>query len=158
MSPLRTLARPLLASIFVVGGAAALKEPGGRVETVRAAGLDQPERLVRVNAATQVVAGLALATGRLPRIAAAVLAGSLVPTTVVGHGFWSVPPERRQSEQIQFLKNVGLLGGLLLAVADTGGRESVPHAVSRAARRAARRAERSTQRAATRAAAALPHA
>ena len=156
MSPLRTMARPLLASVFVAGGASALREPGTRVDAVRSAGLDQPERLVRANAATQVVAGLALATGRLPRVAAALLAGSLVPTTVVGHAFWSAPRERRQAEQIQFLKNVGLLGGLLLAVADTGGRESVPHAVSRVGRRAARRAERSTQRAAGRAAAALP--
>ncbi|MDP9497761.1 MAG: DoxX family protein [Actinomycetota bacterium] len=142
MSPLRALARPLLAAMFVAGGADALRDPGGRVAAVRAAGLPQPERLVQVNAVVHLVGGLALATGRVPRLAALALAGSLVPTTVVGHPFWSVPADQRQGQQIHFLKNLSMLGGLLLAAADPGGRESLPHAVGRVGRRAARQAER----------------
>ena len=143
MSPIRSLARPLLASMFVVGGLDALRKPGGRVEAVRAAGLTSPEQLVRINAATHLVGGLALATGRVPRLAALALAGSLVPTTYVGHPFWAATdPAARQQQQIHFFKNLGLLGGLLLAAADTGGRESLPHAAGRVSRRTAAKARR----------------
>jgi uncharacterized membrane protein YphA (DoxX/SURF4 family) len=141
VSPIRTLARPLLATVFVAGGTEALRDPDPRVAAVRRAGLSDPERLVRANAALHVLGGLSLATGRLPRLSALALAGSLVPTTVVGHPFWAESdPRVRTGQRVQFVKNLGLLGGLLLAVADTGGRESLPHAASRVSRRARRRA------------------
>jgi len=142
VSPTRTVARPLLASMFIAGGVDALRKPGGRVQAVESAGLSSPEQLVKVNAAVHLAGGLALATGRFPRLAALALAGSLVPTTYVGHAFWAESEAAsKQQQQIHFMKNLGLLGGLLLAAADTGGRESLPHAagrVTRGARRAAK--------------------
>lgn len=141
MSPTRTVARPLLASMFVAGGVDALRRPGGRVEAARAAGLTSPEELVRINALTHLVGGLALATGRLPRLASLALAGSLVPTTYIGHPFWKeTDPTVKAQQRIHFLKNLGLLGGLLLATADTGGRESLPHRASRVSKRAHKKA------------------
>ena len=148
MSPTRTLARPLLATMFVVGGADALRNPGARPELVARAGLENPEKLVRINAATQLIGGLALATGKLPRLSALVLAGSLVPTTYIGHPFWSETDKAsRNAQQIHFLKNLSMLGGLLLAAADTGGRESFPHAAGRISRRTARKAGKAAARA-----------
>jgi putative oxidoreductase len=143
VSPTRKLARPLLASMFIAGGLDALRNPGPRQELVVKAGLQDPEKLVRVNAATQVVGGLALATGRLPRLSALALAGSLVPTTYVGHPFWSEDDKvAMRSQRTQFFKNLSMLGGLLLAAADTGGRESIPHAAGRITRRAAKKARK----------------
>lgn len=173
MSPTRRLARPMLASMFVAGGIDSLRHPGPRVEAARGAGLSSPEQLVRANAATQLVVGLMLATNRAPRLSALVLAGSLVPTTYVGHPFWTEKDKAvRSQQQTQFLKNLGLLGGLLLAVADTGGRESVPHAAGRLSRQARKDAKQAAGQAskraakvqkkaagvASRAAQALPHA
>lgn len=148
MSPTRTLARPLLASMFIAGGADALRHPAARQELVARAGLEDPAKLVRINAATQLVGGLALATGRLPRLSALVLAGSLVPTTYVGHPFWSEPDKSaRGNQRTQFLKNLSMLGGLLFAAADTGGRESIPHAAGRITRRTARNTAKAAARA-----------
>ena len=42
----------------------------------------------------------------------------------------------RKQQQTQFFKNLSVLGGLLIAVVDTGGRESVPHATGRLSRQA----------------------
>ena len=131
MSPLRALARTLLAAMFVAGGADALRDPAARVGTVRAAGLPSPELLVRVNALVHLLGGLALATGRGPRPAALALAGSLVPTTLVGHPFWSAPPDQRQGQQIHCLKNAGLLGGLLLAATEPSRSAALPAALDR---------------------------
>jgi putative oxidoreductase len=146
VSPIRSLARPLLASMFVAGGYDALRSPGGRVDAARAAGLSEPEKVVRANAATQLVGGLTLATGHLPRLSALALAGSLVPTTLVGHAFWSESdPGARKGQQIHFLKNLSMLGGLLLAAADTGGRESLPHAATRVTRRTQKKAAKAAR-------------
>jgi putative oxidoreductase len=157
VSPTRRLARPLLAGIFIAGGVDALRNPGPRVEMAAGAGLSSPEQLVRANAAAQISGGLMLASSRLPRVAALVLAGSLVPTTYIGHPFWQEKDKaKRKQQQVEFLKNLSTLGGLLLAVADTGGRESLPHAagrMSRSVRKDATRAAHKTSKRASKAAA-----
>jgi putative oxidoreductase len=141
VSPTRALARPLMAAMYVADGASALKSPGPRVDMVRSAGLSEPEKLVQANAATMLVAGLLFATGRLPRLSALALLASMVPTTWVGHAFWSeTDPQAKQMQQMHFMKNLSMMGGLLLATADTGGRESLPHAAGRLSRRAQRKA------------------
>jgi putative oxidoreductase len=149
VSPIRTLARPLMASMFVTGGVDTLRNPGQRTALASAAGLENPDQLVRINGATMLVGGLALATGRLPRLSALALAGSLLPTTYVGHPFWSETDKaKKKQQQIHFFKNLSMLGGLLLAVADTGGRESLPHAAGRVTRRARKKASKATAKAA----------
>jgi putative oxidoreductase len=157
VSPIRRLARPMLAGIFITGGIDSLRHPAPRAELVAGAGLTSPEQLVRANAAAQIGGGLMLATSRLPRVAALVLAGSLIPTTYVGHPFWQEKDKvKRKQQQVHFLKNLSTMGGLLLAVADTGGRESLPHAagrVSRSVRKDAARTAHKTSKRASKAAA-----
>jgi hypothetical protein len=98
---------------------------------------------VRLNGIAQAGGGLLLATGHLTRPAAAVLAVSLVPSTVAGHPFWTYEdPERRRVHATHFLKNAGLLGGLLLAAADTEGSPSVGWRMRRIARDSRHRADR----------------
>jgi putative oxidoreductase len=145
MTITRRIARPLLAASFVSGGIETLRNPEPRVEKAEAVApqiagrLPLPERtdqLVKVNAAVQVGAGVLFAVGRLPRLAAAALAASLVPTTLAGHRFWEEEDaSRRAQQQIQFLKNAGMLGGLILAMFDTEGAPSLGWRTRRAARR-----------------------
>lgn len=147
MSPIRSLARPLLAATYVVDGISGLKSPGERVEAVRAAGLSEPEKLVQASSATQLVGGLALATGRLPRLSALALAGAMVPSTYVRHPFWNADEGSKPEQRTLFLKNLSMLGGLLLAAADTGGRESLPHAAARVSRRTQKKAAKAAKKA-----------
>ena len=84
------------------------------------------ETLVKIDGGVKVVAGTMLALGKFPRLASTALAASLVPTTLAGHRFWEeTDPEAKQMQQIHFFKNVGLLGGLLIAAADTEGKPSL---------------------------------
>jgi putative oxidoreductase len=150
MKPVRRVARALLSGIFVIQGAQAVRNPEKLAEaatkvTDRVApqlGQLHPalaadtRTFVRVNGAVQVVGGVLLNTA-LHRPAAAVLAGSLVPTTLAGHSFWTAEdPSQRGAQRIQFLKNLSMLGGLLLAAVDTEGAPGLPwrtrHAVHRA--------------------------
>jgi putative oxidoreductase len=134
MTLVRRLARPLLASMFVVGGLDALRNPKSKVPAAEDIGpsiaahlpyLPQdPEQLVKINGAVQVGAGALLALGRFPRLSSTLLAASVIPTTAAGHRFWEIKddPAKRAQQKIHFFKNLGLLGGLLLAAVDTEGR------------------------------------
>jgi putative oxidoreductase len=165
MSPTRRLARTMLAGVFISGGVNALRQPGPRAELVKQSGLADklpaqvpqtlttPENIVRLNAVADIVGGLALIRGTTPRLASLGLIASLVPTTVVGHPFWSEKdPQAKAQQQLHFFKNLGILGGLLLSTTDTGGRESLPHAVGRMSRKA----RKDVRKAGGRAAQALP--
>lgn len=142
MTATRLIARPLLASMFVVGGVNALKNAPALAARAKPTAdrlrplwekavpaVKLPEdtvTLVRINGAAQVVAGLALARGRAPRLSSTILAASLVPSTVAGHQFWNESdPDARTDQQIHFLKNLSMLGGLMLAAVDTEGRPGV---------------------------------
>jgi len=69
---------------------------------------------VRANAGLMVGAGGLLLLGMLPRLAAVLLAASLVPTSLVGHQFWKKEGPERKQQLIHFLKNAATIGGLLL--------------------------------------------
>lgn len=182
MTVLRRIARPMLAAIFISGGIDSLRNPSPKAPAAEGiatslAGVmpslaDQDaEVLVRLNAGVQVGAGTLLALGKLPRLSALALAASLVPTTAAAHRFWEVKePDARAQQRTHFLKNTGLLGGLLLAAADTAGkpgigwrtRHTAGHAEAaiersrRSARRAAKTARREAKLGAKAARAALP--
>lgn len=103
---------------------------------------DDPELLTKVNGGVMVGAGLLLAIGKLPRLSAAALAATLVPTTLAGHRFWEADDdEERAQQQIHFMKNVALLGGLALAAIDTEGRPGVAWRARNAGRTARREAK-----------------
>jgi uncharacterized membrane protein YphA (DoxX/SURF4 family) len=136
MSLLRLVGRPMLASMFVAGGMDSLRapeqvapaaEPVVQPVTERVPQLpDRTEQVVRINGAVQLVAGLLLGSGRLPRPAALAIAATLVPTTLAGHRFWEAKdPDERAQQRIHFLKNLSMLGGLLIAADDTADAPSL---------------------------------
>lgn len=148
-NPLRTIARHMLASMFVVGGIDALRNAGEKVPVADdvvdplSRGVPQlqdadTEDLVRLSGAVQVVGGLALALGKAPRVASAALAATLVPTTLAAHRFWEQDdPAAKANHQVHFFKNVAMMGGLLLGVLDTEGRPGMAWRTKHAAEHAA---------------------
>lgn len=153
---LRRIARPMLAAVFVSNGVQTLRDPKPSMQAaqpvldktvgpVRDSLPDQlptdAESLVKADAVLKVVAGLALAFNRFPRLASLLLAGSVVPTTAARYRFWEQEdPKERAEQRTHFLQNVGLLGGLLVASADTQGKPSVNWRARHAARVVSREA------------------
>lgn len=108
------LAGLLVSAPFVVLGAQAVADPGGRVQLAADLGVPEPDLAVRANGAAMVVGGVALATGVLRRPAAVGLVASLLPTTIAGHAFWKADdPARAKADRIQVWKNIGLAGAAL---------------------------------------------
>ena len=145
MTLLRAAARTLLASYFIASGIKAVRNPAALVPaaepvTDKLVPLakqyapaqvadfipEDTETLVRINGATQILGGLALASGRGRRVGAMLLAASLIPSTAAKHPFWTRDDaEERALDKSHFLKNVSLLGGVLLAAGDTEGKPSL---------------------------------
>lgn len=154
----RRIARPMLAAPFVVLGVDALRHPDKRAPLAKpvvdklteVADKQLPiqvprdaEQWVRINAGVMVGSGTLFGLGRLPRLNALLLGGSLVPTTLAGHRFWEFDePMQRQQQLIHFLKNLGLVGALLLAAVDTEGKPSVGYRARRTAKRATEATEK----------------
>lgn len=149
----------MLASIFIVSGIRVLLNPDSRadaakrvtdkvgplIEKIDPRLPSDTRSLVQIKAGVDVAAGLMLATGRLTRPAALALAVNLVPTTLAGHPFWTMPKPERNMQETHFLKNLALLGGLLLAAADTQGRPGLKYRTSHAVDRSQRRVRRAVK-------------
>lgn len=69
--------------------------------------------------------GLLVALGYRARLGALALSVFVISTTLVFHNFWAVAGPDVQLQTIMFLKNLSMLGGLLLVVAYGPGRFSV---------------------------------
>jgi putative oxidoreductase len=159
----RRIARPLLAAPFVVLGVDALRHPETRVPAARPvvekvteqANKQLPvqvprdvQQWVQINAGVMVGAGALFGLGRLPRLCALLLSATMVPTTLAGHRFWEHQDKQQRTQQrIHFLKNLGLIGGLLIAAVDTEGKPSVGYRARRAASKAATATEKSLEKA-----------
>jgi uncharacterized membrane protein YphA (DoxX/SURF4 family) len=138
--------------VFIGQGIEALRRPEQAAETARPIleGLQKlpdpaatkvpqdPETLARVTAAMQIGGSLLLASGKLPRLASAALACSVVPGSLGGHLFWTeTDPERKVQQRREFLMDLSLIGGLMIASVDTQGKPSLGWRGRRAARRVA---------------------
>ena len=137
---IRRIARPMLSAVFISRGIDALRSPKPAADAARPTleglsklpdpvGTNVPsnaETVARVNAAVQIGGGLLLASGKLPRLASAALALSVVPGSLGGHTFWSeTDPHRKADERRAFFTDVSLIGGLIIAAVDTEGRPSL---------------------------------
>lgn len=135
MSFVRFLARPMLASSFVLAGMDKLKNADDTATQLspllRRAAESLPFQtnekvLARVIGGTQIGAGVLFALGKSARLAAGVLA---VISTLNGYVEWRsadiTSKAGRDARRKQLLKNISLTGGVLLAAVDTNGRPSL---------------------------------
>ncbi|WP_162266284.1 DoxX family membrane protein [Mycobacteroides saopaulense] len=145
----RHIARPMLGSIFIVAGADGLSHPEASARAAEplvqslvesapeSAGRylpRDPQTYVRIHGALQLAAGLALASGRFPRVSAWVLASTLVPATLIDQAFWRQPdPDLKLQQKTHFWKNISILGGLIIAGIDTEGRPGLSWRTRKAA-------------------------
>jgi putative oxidoreductase len=120
----RAAARWLLSGIFVYSGYGMLtnaeRYAKRAAETLPM--LPEEPMLAQAQGATMLVAGSTLALGILPRTSARILVLTMIPNTYIGHPFWKAKPEDRRPQLVHFLKNLGLVGGLLYISAGRGSK------------------------------------
>ncbi|HEX7590182.1 MAG TPA: hypothetical protein VF362_04300 [Demequinaceae bacterium] len=145
---IRTVARPLLASWFVYAAVDAILDPGRHAK--KTAPLVEPyleeagitltvPQLARIHGALTLVAATALAFSRTPRTSGLALAGLATVTVATGEPFWRETNEAaRSASRENFVKNISLLGGLLIAASAGGSGTQRRRVKARAKRRIAK--------------------
>lgn len=140
---MRRLFRTLMAGYFVANGADLLREPtpldqDGGVASMPGMTEEDTALLMRGTGAAQVTGGVLLALDIAPRAAAAGLAASMVPTTMVDAQ--ASDPEWTTTLS-GVLRDLALLGGLAITAMDTEGRPGMGWRALALADRAAKTAE-----------------
>jgi len=114
--PVYPIGRAFLGALFLISGGFKIPGFAGVAGWMSAAGLPFAELLLVLTIALEVGGGLMLVLGIKPRWAAIAFALFLIPTTVIFHAFWNVDAASMQTELNSFLKNLAILGGMLLII------------------------------------------
>jgi putative oxidoreductase len=75
----------------------------------------------------EIAGGLSVLLGLKARVGALALIVFLVPTTLIFHNFWALSGMDRQMQMIMFMKNLAIMGGLLLVINFGAGPLSIDH-------------------------------
>ena len=106
--------RILLAAIFVISGFGKIAGFEGITGYIASKGLPMPQVLAALTIALELGGGLLLVIGYKVRIVAILFFLWLIPTTILFHKFWGIDAAQVQNQMNNFLKNVSIMGGMLL--------------------------------------------
>lgn len=107
------LGRILIALLYIPAGINKIGGFQGTVGYIASKGLPLPQVAAAGTIVVEVAVAAALLVGFKARYAALVLAAFTFVAAVIFHNFWAVPAEQVMMQQIQFFKNLAIVGGLL---------------------------------------------
>ena len=117
--------RILLGLLFVLSGFAKISGFDGTAGYIASKGLPLPQLVAALTIAVELGGGLALMAGLYTRQAVVALAGFTLLAGVIFHNFWAVPEAEQMAQQINFMKNLAIAGGMLVVAAFGPGRLSL---------------------------------
>lgn len=119
---LALLGRVLLAVLFIPAGFSKLTGFAGTVGYIGSVGLPLPQVGAVLAIVVELGLGLALLLGFKTRLAALGLALFTLAASVLFHNYWAMPADKVMVQQLMFMKNIAVVGGLLAFVAFGAGR------------------------------------
>ena len=117
--------RILIAAIFLISGYGKIAGFDGVAGYIGSKGLPMPEVLAALTIALELGGGILLVLGYKVRWISILFFLWLIPVTYLFHRFWGIDAAQVQAQQINFLKNVSIMGAMLLVFAFGPGAYSV---------------------------------
>jgi putative oxidoreductase len=115
--------RVAFAALFLPSGFSKLMNLQAFIYNIDGRGVPFAPVLAPISATIEFLGGLALLLGVQVRVASVVLLAFTVLATLIAHRFWEYAPgAARQMQQINFFKNVAIVGGFVFLAAHGGGR------------------------------------
>jgi len=116
-SPLVLVGRLLLALMFVLAGFSKLGGIEGTAAYIASAGLPMATALAVIVGLLELVGGIAIMVGYHARWAALALGLFTLAASLLFHNFWSMPADKAFVQQLMFMKNMSVAGGLFVVAA-----------------------------------------
>lgn len=113
--------RILLALIFLMSGIGKISGFAGTAGYMASKGMPMTDVLLAITIVIEIGAALMLILGYKARFGAAALLLWMIPVTFIFHNFWAMPADQQMIQQIMFMKNLGLMGGMLYIMAFGSG-------------------------------------
>jgi putative oxidoreductase len=124
-NPLSLIGRVLIAALFLPAGFGKIVGFAGTAQYIASKGLPASEVLAVLATLTELGGGLALLVGLFTRWAALALAGFTVVAGLIFHNYWALPADQQMVQQLLFMKNIAIAGGLLTLAAFGAGAWSI---------------------------------
>jgi putative oxidoreductase len=112
--------RVLLSLIFVLSGISKIMDWPETVQFMQTQGLPMVPLLLGAAIVVEILGGLSVLIGWHARWGAWLLFLYLIPVTLILHNFWAFTGAEQQMQLVNFLKNLAIMGGLLLVAAYDG--------------------------------------
>jgi putative oxidoreductase len=110
------IGRAFIGALFLISGVFKIMGFAGMAGYMASAGLPMVNVLLVITIAIEIGCGLSLVTGWKALYGGIVLALFLIPTTLIFHAFWSADAAHFSDQITNFLKNLAILGGLLMVI------------------------------------------
>jgi putative oxidoreductase len=117
--------RILLAFMFILSGFGKITGYDATAGYMASKGMPMIGVLLPLTILTELGGGIALAAGFKARWVALLLAGFSILAALIFHDFWAADAAHKMDQQINFLKNISIAGGMLMVFAFGPGRFSV---------------------------------
>ena len=116
-NPLSLVGRLLIAVMFLLAGISKIGAFAGTSGYIASKGLPMPDVVAALTIAIEIGGSLLLILGFCTRWAALALAGFTLRAAVIFHNYWTMPAAQQTVQQIMFMKNIAIVGGLLTIAA-----------------------------------------
>lgn len=116
-APFTVFARVLLAMMFVLAGWSKLTNFDATVAYIAAHQLPLASVVAALTLTLEMVGGIAIMVGFKARIAAFLLGGFTILAAIIFHAYWAAPADQAYVQQLMFMKNMSIAGGLFLLAA-----------------------------------------
>ena len=120
-NPLALVGRILLALMFVLAGISKLGGFAGTVGYIGSKGLPMPAVLAALTIVLELGGGLALVFGFCTRWVALAMGLFTLLVSVIFHNYWTMSDAMQMTNQLMFMKNMGVAGGMFMVAAFGAG-------------------------------------
>ena len=123
--PMMLLGRILLGGIFVVSGYGKLMGLAAFAASLEKGGVPFASTMAPIGASVEFFGGLAIVLGLEVRYVALLMIAFVIVATLISHRFWEFEGAVRKAQEINFSKNIAIIGGFVLLHVAGGGRYAV---------------------------------
>ncbi len=116
-TPIIVVGRVLLALMFVLSGFGKLTSIEGTAGYIASAGLPLATALAVIVGLLEFFGGLAIVFGIHARWAALALGLFTLAASLLFHNFWAMPADKAFMQQLMFMKNLSIAGGMFIVAA-----------------------------------------